>query len=244
MKKTIIFLLISALCLPIFTSCAASLPGIGNKTSSDSELELRPPEDSSIHTELEGIYLTLESLTDTSVSVIWHNDTDKEVTFGEWYSIELWQDGEWVNMLKDELIVPEIALLLMPHGEHSKTYSTKPFDLSKQGLYRLRCEFYPGNGERKNTWVEFDVGEKGEYTLTIANNMPLVDELKDKYESGEEITLKLYSVTEQYYRVRVNGKEINASSFDMDHTVFIFTMPARDTVVEIEEVSVDIPSAY
>ncbi len=156
MKKTLLFLIISALCLPLFTGCFAS-PADKSGTSSQAEQTKIPSE--GINTEYEGVYLTLESLTDTGITVIWHNETDKEITYGEWYSIEIMREGEWVSVLSEEMIVPSIAILLMPHGEMKKTYSTSFFDLSENGLYRLRCEFYPGSGTC-NTWVEFEVTDK------------------------------------------------------------------------------------
>lgn len=117
--------------------------------------------DDGIHTDFEGVYLTLGSLGETSISVTWHNDTDKEVVYGEDYSIEKLEDGEWVSVQTAEMSVPAIGIILMPHSESKKGYSTAPFNLSELGRYRLRCEFYPGEGTC-NTWVEFDVAEKAE----------------------------------------------------------------------------------
>lgn len=125
-----------------------------------------------IFTDFEGVYLTLESIGETSISVTWHNDTDEEITFGEGYSIEiLTSTGEWTSVQKEEMTVPAIALLLMPKGETRKGYSLSFFDLSRVGKYRLRCEFWYG-GNTYSTWVQFDVTE--ENTAEV-NRIPETD---------------------------------------------------------------------
>ncbi len=150
MKNKLFFLLILLLALAAIISCA----------------EPEKPEDlvfegeEKVFTDFEGVYLTLDGIGATAVSVTWHNDTDKEISFGEGYAIEiLTSTGEWVSTLKDELITPAIALLLMPQGEVPKGYSLAPFDLSRVGKYRLRCEFWY-DGNTYNTWVQFDVTEE------------------------------------------------------------------------------------
>ena len=113
--------------------------------------------DTAIHTDLEGVYLTLDTLGESSISVIWNNKTEGEITFGEGYSVEiLGEEGVWTSVQKEEMSVPAIALLLPVGGELKKGYSFKSFDLSKIGRYRLRCEFWQG-GETYHTWIEFFV---------------------------------------------------------------------------------------
>lgn len=126
--------------------------------------------DGGIHTELEGFYMTLNSVGESSISVTWHNDTDFEIIFGEGYSVEMLEsDGEWVSVQKEEMSVPAIALMIPAGGKLDKGYSLKAFDLSRVGKYRLRSEFHYG-GETYNTWVEFSV------TLEIAE---LVNRIPD-----------------------------------------------------------------
>lgn len=110
-------------------------------------------------TEYEGIYLTLESVTDTSIKVKWHNDTDKEALRGENYNIEIYNAGTatWESVMVGEHIFEAIAVGIMSDSESQKTYSTAGFDLSKEGTYRLRCEFNPGEGGTYSTWVEFGI---------------------------------------------------------------------------------------
>ncbi len=52
-------------------------------------------------TDCEGVYLTLRDLkldaSPTILTVTWHNDTEDEVNFGEYYWIYRYEDGEWVS---------------------------------------------------------------------------------------------------------------------------------------------------
>lgn len=159
MKNKLFFLLIMLLATAAIISCAEpeDLKIEGNKK---------------IFTDFDGVYLTLESIGETSISVTWHNDTDEEITFGEGYFIEiLTSTGEWTSVQKEEMTVPAIALLLMPKGETRKGYSLSFFDLSRVGKYRLRCEFWYG-GNTYSTWVQFDVTE--ENTAEV-NRIPEAD---------------------------------------------------------------------
>ena len=128
--------------------------------------------DGGIHTELEGFYMTLNSVGESSISVTWHNDTALEIIFGEGYSVEMLEsDGEWVSVQKEEMSVPAIALMLPAGKTLDKGYSLKAFDLSRVGKYRLRSEFHYG-GETYSTWVEFSVTEESAANI---NRIPDTD---------------------------------------------------------------------
>ena len=110
-----------------------------------------------VFTEFEGFYMTLNSVSTTSVGVTWHNDTENEMMFGEGYFVEIMaSNGKWVSVQSEEMSVPAIALMLPSGGTLEKGYSLEPFDLSRVGKYRLRSEFYV-DGEKYSTWVEFSV---------------------------------------------------------------------------------------
>ena len=159
MKNKLFFLLIMLLATAAIISCAEPE-------------DLKIEGNDKIFTDFDGVYLTLESIGETSISVTWHNDTDEEITFGEGYFIEiLTSTGEWTSVQKEEMSVPAIALLLMPKGETRKGYSLSFFDLSRVGKYRLRCEFWYG-GNTYSTWVQFDVTE--ENTAEV-NRIPEAD---------------------------------------------------------------------
>ena len=73
MKNKLFFLLVMLLAITAIISCAEP-----------EDLKIEGNE--KIFTDFEGVYLTLESIGETSISVTWHNDTDEEITFGEGYS--------------------------------------------------------------------------------------------------------------------------------------------------------------
>ena len=134
--------------------------------------------DEDIHTDYAGVYLTLSSVDDSGeykkINAVWHNETFKEVTYGEGYKIEYFEDGEWKSVLKGEHIVSSIANLLKAKGTNEKSYSTELFDLSKEGTYRLISDFSLGDGKMYNTWVTFEVKNTSNET-TNSNPQKLVD---------------------------------------------------------------------
>ena len=90
----------------------------------------------------------------------------------------------------------------------------------------------PQTGTTKNT-----------YMVEIADNYPIENTLKSAYEAGEQVTIKLSTITEHYYIVTVNGTEMDfdRDASDMTYTYYTFTMPSKDVLIEIADVSVDIP---
>lgn len=84
---------------------------------------------------------------------------------------------------------------------------------------------------------------QNEYKVEIADNYPIANELDKTYSEGEEVTIKLETITEHYYIVYVNGVEQAMATSDLMYTYFTFTMPSEDVLIKIEDVSVDIPEA-
>lgn len=86
---------------------------------------------------------------------------------------------------------------------------------------------------------------KNTYMVEIADNYPIENTLKSAYKAGEEVTIKLSTITEHYYIVTVNGTELDfdRDASDMTYTYYTFTMPSKDVLIEIADVSVDIPEA-
>lgn len=166
MKKKFLVILTLMLLLLTLVSCFDNTHPCGGVITD----ELYLNGNVAIHTDLEGVYMTLNNVSTSAVSVTWQNETDKEILFGEGYSVEmLSSNGEWVSTLKGEIAFDAIALVLPSNGKLDKGYSLSPFDLSRVGKYRLRSEFYYG-GEIYSTWVEFSV------TLEIAE---LVNRIPD-----------------------------------------------------------------
>ena len=83
------------------------------------------------------------------------------------------------------------------------------------------------------------------YKVEIANNYPIENTLKSTYQAGEQITIKLFTITEHYYKVYVNGIEqaMDMEASDLSYTYYTFTMPSEDVLIEIKDFSVDIPGA-
>ena len=81
------------------------------------------------------------------------------------------------------------------------------------------------------------------YKVEIADNFPIANELNDTYSAGETVTVKLATITEQYYVLYVNGvsQNMDEEKSDLTFTYFTFTMPEMDVLIKIEERSVEIP---
>lgn len=83
------------------------------------------------------------------------------------------------------------------------------------------------------------------YKVKIVDNYPIENTLNNAYEPGEQVTIKLSTITEHYYIVYVNGVEqdFDRDASDMTYTYYTFTMPSNDVLIEIKDVSVDIPES-
>lgn len=83
---------------------------------------------------------------------------------------------------------------------------------------------------------------KKEYNLAISGDPHIetylvTDDLKSAYAPGEEVTIRLSTVTEHYYIVTVNGAELemDLDASDLTDTYFTFTMPYEDVMVQIHQ---------
>ena len=176
--------------------------------------------DEDIHTDYAGVYLSLSSVDDSGehkkLNVVWHNETFKEVTYGEGYNIEYLEDGEWKSVLKGEHIVMSIGYLLKAKQTNEKSYSTELFDLSKDGTYRLISDFSLGDGKMYNTWVTFEVKNKSKETINNGNKK-LVD-------------------LEQYSAMTKNGTtsiEVVYDYIDGEFTTYEFVIEDKETIGKI-----------
>ena len=176
--------------------------------------------DEDIHTDYAGVYLTLSSVDDSDdhkkLNAVWHNETFKEVTYGEGYKIEHLEDGEWKSVLKGEHIVSSIANLLKAKGTNEKSYSTELFDLSKEGTYRLISDFSLGDGKMYNTWVTFEVKNTSNET-TNSSPQKLVD-------------LKQYSTMTKNGTTSI---EVVYDYIDGEFTTYEFDIEDQETIGKI-----------
>ena len=106
------------------------------------------------------------------------------------------------------------------------------------------CLVACASGDIDNTNPQTET-TKNTYMVEIADNYPIENTLKRAYKAGEEVTIKLSTITEHYYIVTVNGTELDfdRDASDMTYTYYTFTMPSKDVLIEIADVSVDIPEA-
>ena len=121
--------------------------------------------DEDIHTDYAGVYLTLSSVDSSGehkkLNAVWHNETTKTVTYGNWFVIEKKDGGNWTDVSTADVSFTEEAYIVKPNKTSDKSYTTKFADISKEGTYRVRTEFYVqesnGASERGTTWIEFEV---------------------------------------------------------------------------------------
>ena len=202
MKRNLSLILVILFFITALAGCG------GTQNKEPDEILIMPQE--KIYTEHEGVYLALDTVSSESITVVWRNDTKEEAVYGEYYYVEKYDEasGEWKSALRQEFFVEAIGLILSANSDIEKTYSLSPFNVSEAGRYRLRCEFYPGDGKKCNTWVEFDVGTEhsgyettvkfmqytwdgwGVSTKTVSTcdiAYAIIDELEKMTETGEKI---------------------------------------------------------
>ena len=149
MKKIISILLLLSLSMVCLCSCERSTRPIDG-----------------IYTDYDGVYLTIDSIDESGdypvLNVTWHNETDQMVTFGLWYVVEYLDGDEWKNIQIADYAIPEIACMLAPGESGSQNYTTKYFNMLREGRYRVRTEFYIPELQvgTKNTWAEFELAYK------------------------------------------------------------------------------------
>ena len=159
-KKPAFWIIIAA----VIACVAVAVCFLTNPLTEEENKEVTPTEE--LFTEYEGVYISIKSI-DTNAgghtvfNVVWHNETNEEVQFGDPYSIQRKEGDEWVNTSSTELIFLTHAHILNPDSTVYKSYSTQRFDISQSGTYRLKVSFdikKSGVYETYHTWIEFKVG--------------------------------------------------------------------------------------
>jgi len=90
-------------------------------------------------------------------------------------------------------------------------------------------------------FVLFGCSQETKYKLEISDDSVVIGEMKSEYAAGEEVTLQLWTISEHYYIVSVNGETIDKAPSEKGTTYYSFTMPEEDVLLEIESIYVDIP---
>lgn len=141
MKKLISTILILAVVLLCFSSCTSVYALSHSK-----------------YTDYEGVYITVKGsgpITEGWIEVEWHNETENEVTFGLGYTIEYYEKDQWVNIQISDFAIPEIACILKPGESAEQRYSTKYFNMIREGDYRIKVEFYVQEGDHSVTGTTY-----------------------------------------------------------------------------------------
>ena len=102
-----------------------------------------------------------------TLEVEWSNSTLYEVVYGAYYVIERFDDGEWINCMKDDIGFIEIAYVLDAESKTENRYSLKNANISKEGLYRIRTECYVHEGEENSEHCSLYATFTVEYNYTF-----------------------------------------------------------------------------
>lgn len=119
-----------------------------------------------IYTDYEGVYISIKSIDKDEggqniFNILWHNDTDEEVTFGEIFTIERKTAGGWSETDAGETVFDGVGYLLKPHIAVEKSYVSEHCDFSKTGTYRFSAPFSIKKDDEwvsYETWFTFDIG--------------------------------------------------------------------------------------
>ncbi len=116
------------------------------------------------YSDVEGVFVEIEGINIypdiTSLVVLWNNMTEYRVTYGNSYSIERLENGEWVDCSLKDNIFTLIGYDLKANETANKEYRlTDMYDVSKSGTYRFlsTCYLDMGNNKECNVWAEFIV---------------------------------------------------------------------------------------
>ena len=146
MKKLLAMLLCAVMLL---TACQTA-----TENQSESQiLDESQPENDNKKADMQISYATAVSIQSLSITeangkvtldVLWKNDTDYEVIYGEMFWVERNADGKWVSCDDgEENAFHSIGIVLEPRSEHTKKYNVSNYyDVSKLGDYRLMTECY------------------------------------------------------------------------------------------------------
>lgn len=115
-----------------------------------------------------GVFLRLTGANFTNqrheLTVEWVNQTNEPVIFGEPYSLGKQQDGQWVNVQKDQIYFTAIGYLLFAGDTRRHTYNlSETVNELTPGVYRLSTHFFFDKDvpitedEKKQIWITFSI---------------------------------------------------------------------------------------
>ena len=106
-----------------------------------------------------GIYIFPDK---TTIVITWENDTEYSVIYGEPYSIERLENGEWINCSLKDNSFSDIAYELRAKELDSKEYTlTGMYEVNEPGTYRFLSTCSVDTGEEQlaecSVWAEFRI---------------------------------------------------------------------------------------
>ena len=187
-------------------------------------------------TTYEGISLKIESIDYSGdcikLDAMWINDTPYDVVYGLEYSIEYYVDGDWINSMKSDIAVIEIACVLSPYSKNKQTYSLRPADISKDGQYRIRTTGYVQKTDEvasclltANFKVENELTLAGYHKLDYELGTWLYEDLRPYYKAGEKVIVKIGKAYDIGFDLYLDGEELVMESWDGDYWQYSFIMP-------------------
>lgn len=127
------------------------------------------------------------------LEVLWKNDTDYEVIYGEMFWVERNADGKWVSCDDgEENAFHSIAIVLEPRSEHTKKYNVSNYyDVMELGDYRLMTECYIHISENETkkgiATADFALTENGYIVPEYAQ----IENQDPKYQQYQQLRLSV-----------------------------------------------------
>lgn len=178
-----------------------------------SPAEQNDPSAGQTHSEFPGIGIQIaDIITDngeTTLEVLWINDTDYEVLYGASYRVQREENGQWVDCAIADPVFFSIAYGLRADMSQKVSYAVSNYyDVSKPGTYRFMTSCYVETGERRNCslWAEFSVEDAVIGTSAAALEYGVQYIRTDGYQEGA-----------QYPKVEIIRSREELNSYYSDH---------------------------
>ena len=106
---------------------------------------------------IEGVSISVEGFELNAdkpyITVRYHNKTDKEFMYSEQFELLFLENDTFYSCAKDEVYFNALGYILNPYSSNTHTYNLSPFDLSREGVYRMRIPYT----ENKYFWIDFNI---------------------------------------------------------------------------------------
>ena len=157
--------------------------------------------ESYINTEYEGVYITIESTLAASsegaiLTMVWHNETDQEITYGDMFFIESEYDGEWTVHSFGEDYVHPLGYLLKGNETQTKTYKI-PYHALKLLHYPIRITI-PFTVKEGDEYVSYKARVKSSFYTTIKDLRTHYPDFFD-LNTDEGLTVYIWQLAESTY---------------------------------------------